>query len=96
MRMVLKAIARLTAGSGKSSPIFTNIGVIDEQRLSFGSDVPVDARMSGPAGFGASFVATVSTYRDTLTVSMGFCESDTDPSAVEGVLHAIDEELALA
>lgn len=86
MRMVLKAIARLTAGSGKSSPIFTNIGVIDEQRLSFGSDVPVDARMSGPAGFGASFVATVSTYRDTLTVSMGFCESDTDPSAVEGVL----------
>jgi NRPS condensation-like uncharacterized protein len=93
MRMILSAIGRLSAGSGKSSPVFTNIGVIDERRLAFGADVPVDARMSGPSGFGASFVATISTYRDTLTVSMGFCEADMDASAVESVLRAIDEEL---
>jgi NRPS condensation-like uncharacterized protein len=96
MRMMISAIGRLTAGSGKSSPVFTNFGIIDEDRLSFGAVTPVAARASGPAGFGASFVPTISTYRGALTVSMGFCEQDTDAAVIESVLRAMDEQLTLA
>jgi NRPS condensation-like uncharacterized protein len=96
MRTMLRAIAKMSAGAGKTSPVFTNIGVLDDTRLSFGGAVPTDARVSGPAAFGASFVPTISTYRDTLTVSMGYCDQDTDGAVIEKVLQAMDAELTFA
>jgi NRPS condensation-like uncharacterized protein len=93
MRLVLAAIGRLAARSGTTSPVFTNIGIIDDERLSFGGAAPVAARISGPAAFGASFVPTISTYRDVLTVSMGFCDRDMDAALVERVLSEMDEQL---
>jgi len=56
----------------------------------------VSARLSGPAAYGASLVPTISTYRDTLTVSMGFCDADIDPDVIEQVLRHMDEELTFA
>lgn len=94
MRLMMGAVSAMSAKSGKTSPVFTNIGVLDEDRLDFGGLIPVSARLSGPAAFGASLVPTISTYLDTLTVSMGFCEADIDPGVIEQVLHHIDEELA--
>jgi len=94
MRLMMGAIGSASAKSGKTSPVFTNIGVLDADRLRFGGMVPVSARLSGPAAFGASLVPTISTYRDTLTVSMGFCESDIDAAVIEEVLRKMDEELA--
>ena len=94
MRLMMGAVSAMSAKSGKTSPVFTNIGILDEDRLHFGSLIPVSARLSGPAAFGASLVPTISTYRDTLTVSMGFCEEDIDPEVIEKVLRDMDEELA--
>jgi NRPS condensation-like uncharacterized protein len=91
-KFLLGGVAKL-GGSGKTSPVFTNIGVLDESRLSFAGSVPADGRMSGPAAFGASFVPTISTYRETLTVSMGFCDQDIDPADVENVLQTMEREL---
>ncbi len=95
MRLMLAAVGKLAGGAGKTSPVFTNIGVLDDARLSFGGVTPVAARISGPAAFGASFVPTISTYRDALTVSMGFCDADTDAATVEAVLQEMDDQLAL-
>lgn len=94
MKAMMSAVDRMGARSGTTSPVFTNVGVLDEARLAFGDDAPVDARLGGPAAFGASFVPTISTYRDTLTVSMGYCEEDMDPATIEGVLRAMEEELS--
>lgn len=91
---LMRMISRASARSGKTSPVFTNIGVLDEDRLVFNGVTPVDARLSGPSAFGASLVPTISTYRDTLTVSMGLCEDDMDPATVEGILRDMGEELA--
>jgi len=94
MRLMMGAISAMSAKSGKTSPVFTNIGILHEDRLDFGGLVPVSARLSGPAAFGASLVPTISTYRETLTVSMGFCDADIDPDVIEQVLHHMAEELA--
>lgn len=95
MRLIMGAIKSATAKSAKTSPVFTNMGVLDESRLDFGALTPVSARLSGPAAFGTSLVPTISTYRDELTVSMGFCEADIDPTVIERVLRYMDEELQL-
>jgi NRPS condensation-like uncharacterized protein len=96
MRLLMTVISKLSARSGMTSPVFTNIGVLDDERLSFGPLTPVSARLSGPAAFGPSLVPTISTYREALTVSMGFCEADMDAGAIERVLRDMDAELALA
>lgn len=92
-KTMMGAIMRLSAKSGKTTPIFTNIGILDEDRLAFGGLVPVAARLSGPAAFGASLVPTISTYRDELTVSMGFCAEDMDPAVIDSVLNFLEQEL---
>ena len=96
VRLMMGAINSASAKAGKTSPVFTNIGVLDPGRLCFGALVPVSARLSGPAAFGPSLVPTISTYRDTLTVSMGFCEADIDTAVVDRVLGYMDEELVFS
>ena len=93
MRLMLAAVGRLAGGAGKTSPVFTNLGIIEDGRLPFGEAAPVAARISGPAAFGASLVPTISTYRDTLTVSMGFCDADMDAPTIEAVLREMDRQL---
>ena len=95
MRLLMGMVSAMSAKSGMTSPVFTNIGILDDERLGFGGQVPVSARLSGPAAFGASLVPTISTYRDELTVSMGFCGADMDAASVEKVLWDMDTELSL-
>ena len=87
---------RMAGSSGKTYPWFTNIGIIDESRLSFGGHVPSSGHMFGPSAFGASVVPVVTTYRDTLTVCMGFCDEDCDASIVERTLRSVLDELDAA
>jgi NRPS condensation-like uncharacterized protein len=94
MRMTAKlGSSGKEGGRAHTSPVFTNIGVLDEARLAFDTSVPTAARLSGPAAFGASFVPTISTYRDAVTVSMGFCAEDMDPDVIGGLLSAMGAEL---
>lgn len=78
----------------KSYPFFTNIGVLDEDRLDFDGMRPVSASMYGPSARGASSVAVISTYRDALTVRMGYCAGDCDPEMVRRVLARTIAEIA--
>ena len=90
---VLLEIAFKSGRSGKSYPWFTNIGVIDEARLSFGGVAPVAGHMFGPSAFGPSIVPTISTYRGALAMCMGLCDQDIDVEIVENVLTMTFEEL---
>ena len=92
-KRLLEATFRMSGGPGRTYPWFTNIGVIDEGRLAFDGLVPVAGSMYGPAAFGASVVPTISTYRDSLTVCMGFCTGDFESGTVDRVLGLMGEEL---
>lgn len=91
-KRLLQTTIRLSGRSGKTYPWFTNIGVLDEGRLAFDGRAPIAGSMFGPAALGASIVSTISTYRDTLTVSMGFCAADLDHALVDRVLRVTAEE----
>jgi NRPS condensation-like uncharacterized protein len=93
-KLLLTAAIKGSGSSGDTYPWFTNIGIIDEGRLTFDGVAPVSGSVSGPANFGACIVPTISTYRDTLTICMSFCAEDIDAGVIEGVLRATDEQLA--
>ena len=92
-KALLSAVFKLAGRSRKTYPWFTNIGVIDEAKLSFDGGRPRSGHMFGPASRGPSVVPTISTYRDTLTVCMGFCERDFDRAVVQHVLDGIECEI---
>jgi NRPS condensation-like uncharacterized protein len=83
----------MAGGSGKTYPWFTNIGIIDDRKLSFDGHTPVAGHMYGPSALSASVVPVISTYRNTLTVCMGFCAEDCDARLVETVLQSTLAEL---
>ena len=93
MRALLSAFGRYAGRRGMVPPCVMNIGILDETRMAFGAARPVAAHILGPVPKGPGFAATVSTYRDTLTVWMGFHEEDLDPRLVECALRGMDEEL---
>jgi NRPS condensation-like uncharacterized protein len=84
---------RAGGSSGKTYPWFTNIGVIDASRLLFDGVAPDAGFMIGPAARGMSIVPVISTYRDALTVSMGYGESDANTRMIEGLLGQIGAEI---
>ncbi|MDO8987281.1 MAG: hypothetical protein Q7V14_03550 [Coriobacteriia bacterium] len=92
-KWLLEATFRMSGGPGMAYPWFTNMGVLDALRLGFDGHAPVAGSMFGPSAFGASIVPTISTYQDALTISMGFCDQDTDSNVVGRVLHSTEAEL---
>jgi NRPS condensation-like uncharacterized protein len=92
-RMLLAQTDKMASRSGKSTPGLTNLGVIDERRLTFDGVAPEAAYMLGPAPFGGSIFPTIATYRDTLTIAAPLCANDMDPTVIEDVLNAMDSEL---
>ena len=92
-KVLLEATFKMAGSTGKTYPWFTNIGLIDRDRLHFDGVAPTSGHVFGPVAFGASIVPVISTYRDTLTVCMGFCASDCDAAVVERVLIGALNEL---
>jgi NRPS condensation-like uncharacterized protein len=87
---------RAAGGSGKTYPWYTNIGVIEEPRLSFAGEVPTSGHMFGPCNPGGAVVPVISTYRERLAIAMGFCERDMDVALVEEFLAAVIGEVESA
>ena len=96
MRAVYSVGAAHFRRRGTLPPTLMNIGLLDEERLSFGGAVPVAGHVLGPVLAIPGFAATASTYRDVLTVWMGFYQEDTDPELIQQVLAGMDAELGSA
>lgn len=95
-KLLLRMAFRAGGSVDKTYPWFTNIGILDDDRLALGDIVPESAFMFGPATTGTSIVPVVSTYGDALTVCMGYCESDYDTTSVEQLLESITSEIDAA
>lgn len=78
---------------GHSGLVFSNVGVLDSERLSFG-DVPViGAFILGPIAFAPSFCLAATTYQSAMTLSAGFSCAKTQRPLVEELLDRIAAEL---
>ena len=96
----LRAMFRFLTTSmrvGHAAALVTmNVGPLDEARLAFGSVLPESAVIVGPIPRFSGFATTISSYRDELTLWMGFREKHIRPELIEQCLTGVDEQLASA
>ena len=80
---------------GHSAALVTmNVGPLDEDRIAFGSARPLRAVLAGPIPRFSGFATTISSYRDAVTLWMGFREDRMTPELIERCLAGIDAQLA--
>lgn len=96
LEVMRKQIAgtRPSGKPGSGYPTFTNIGVLNTDRLCFGEGTSVhDAYLLGPIGYPTGLILTASTYRDALHLSCGFdadaMSERTARDVVAGTAHEI-------
>jgi NRPS condensation-like uncharacterized protein len=81
------------ATTGNIPPSMTNLGTIDDTALDFGSPDITAAEVLVPPCNPPLLVTGLSGYKDTLTLSLGFCESALPRAEVIGLFEVLDQEL---
>jgi NRPS condensation-like uncharacterized protein len=71
----------------------TNIGVIDEERVSFAGSRPSDAFICGSIKYKPSFQLALSTWRDEITLSSNLYGGAIDRRRIEAFLADVEAEL---
>ncbi len=83
--------------SNRVTPLLlSNFGLLDPQRLAFGSLVIAEAFMLGPVMFGHGVMLTASTFAGQMTLAIGYCQGCIASETVEKMLEQVCGELALA
>ncbi|HBE78934.1 MAG TPA: hypothetical protein DDW65_14320 [Firmicutes bacterium] len=72
---------------------FSNLGVIDKDRLCFGSEIIDDAYLTGAVKYVPYFQIAISTYNDSSTLSCNLHGTRQDRMAIEKFLDEVKEEL---
>lgn len=90
---LMSAVMAYAARHSLVPPTVMNIGILDEQRLVFGDQVPRAAQILGPVLRAPGFAATVTTYRGELTVCLAYREELVATDLVERALRGMDDEL---
>jgi NRPS condensation-like uncharacterized protein len=79
--------------SGKSTINLSNMGIIADYPLKFGSTIAKDAYLVTPAFKSPSFMLGVSSYNDVLTFTAGYCEPEIVKDDVETFFSNLQKEL---
>ena len=82
--------------TGRSAPLATNLGILDEGQLSFGDVATSDAFMVGPVLYPPGFAIAISTFRGALTLTAGYSGGCEQGELVERCLGGIERELGRA
>ncbi len=99
--ILLSAILRilpdkLLRGMIKDNPptiAFTNMGLLDETKISIGEIPCINARINPPLAFPPSIIAGATGYADTLTFSLGYWSSAFKQEHAEMVITEMDKQL---
>jgi len=94
-RKAKKMIGGMATSTGNQiNPLLlSNFGVIDENRLTFGSLQILQAFELGPVMFGHGLMLTASTYRNQMTLAFGYCESNLSRNEIENLIEQVNDEL---
>jgi NRPS condensation-like uncharacterized protein len=93
-KLLARSLRRLMQ-SGNVPPVFTNTGIIDTQQLVFDNISVVDAYLLGATFFPPVFGMALSSFGESLTLSISFCEDTVNKSDVEQLLDCMDAHLSL-
>jgi NRPS condensation-like uncharacterized protein len=92
LRLAQSVFAR-ERSSGKARPFFANLGAIDPCGFDFGDVTVADLEIFGPLTFPPNLLITTYTFRDTLSITSGYCDSAVDPQLVDRFLDRFLAEL---
>lgn len=73
--------------------ILSNLTILDEDKLDFGPSKVTDAYEIGTISYGREFVLSVSTYKNKMTLSTGYCHSNISQKDMDGIMDSIISEL---
>jgi NRPS condensation-like uncharacterized protein len=88
-RLLYRAIDLLSK-PGAAWPGLTNLGVLRPQELVFGGPEVTDAFLTAPIPFPPLVVLGVSGFRESLTFSLGICETGMDRAATESFFELLE------
>lgn len=91
--------SRMVAGeirSGKCNPYLSNLGVLEPGRLELAGVAVADAYLVSPLMYAPGFLIGVSTFNDTMTVTVGYSDARSNAPAVERFLDLLMGEIAVA
>jgi NRPS condensation-like uncharacterized protein len=72
---------------------FTNIGILDENRLDFGNSKMIQAFMTGSIKYNPNFQISLSTFNDEATLCVNFKGTQEDRFIIAGFLNNFITEL---
>jgi NRPS condensation-like uncharacterized protein len=87
-----RVLARVRA-SGATSLFFSNVGVMDAAQVDFGDVQVADAFGLGIVPFPPALTLVASTFRDTLTLTIGYCRTAFESQMIERFLDLFVGEL---
>ena len=71
-----KEFTKIKEGKSLAAPSLTNMGLIDQKRISFGNTIPIKVHMLGTINHPSLLQLAVSTYEKEMTISIGSYYSD--------------------
>ena len=80
--------------TGFAFPTPSNVGVVDETAIRFGETRVESCYVVGPVAYPPAFSVVFSSFRGTLTMAVGYCQSAIDGALVEGFLDDIISEMS--
>ncbi|WP_346353071.1 condensation domain-containing protein [Azotosporobacter soli] len=83
----------MSAQTNLCNPWLSNVGILAEKPVSFGSATAIDCYMIGPAFFAPAFMLLTSTYNNVLTLSINFFQSTLKKAVAEQIIHSILDDL---
>lgn len=94
-----RVYSRMVAGeirSGRCNPYLSNLGVLEPDRLELPGLTVTDAYLVSPLMFRPGFLVGVSTFRDAMTVTVGYSDSRANGPVVRRFLDILGMNLAAA
>jgi len=92
-RLVVRKFFSRLQRKGNFPPAMTNMGIIDDRLLDFGSPRVSRAMLTTPVNQPPTMACGLTGFRDSLTMSMGIYESALPRAKIEDLFNLIDNEL---
>lgn len=88
-----RRVIRRELSQGRAHPFFANLGVVDPSIFDFGDAAASDLGLFGPLTYPPNFLITTYTFRETLSITSGYCSSAVDPRLVDRFFDTFMSEL---
>lgn len=82
---------KIKVGSSKAAPSITNLGIIDDKRIRFGSILPYEAFVLGGVNHPSLLQLVVSTYQNQLTISFGSYFNPKNEAFISSLINEINK-----